>query len=91
MKSYLGVEFPPQRVSDAEKNNPDWYQSCCDFIISQAQAYKKTDEIETKYKVLHGEIPEEFYRKTINPYNSKNEKYTRFPATLRNYDLMKII
>ena len=89
MKSYLGVEFPPQRVSDAEKNNPDWYQSCCDFIISQAQAYKKTDEMETKYKVLHGEIPEEFYRKTINPYNSKNEKYTRFPATLRNYDLMK--
>lgn len=90
MRSYIqSVEFPSQRVSDAEKEKYEWYSSCCDFIIAQGEAYKDSAEIELKFNVLQGRIPEEFYRKTINPYNSKNKNYTRFPATLRNYDLMK--
>lgn len=90
MRSYIqSVEFPSQRVSDAEKEKYEWYSSCCDFIIAQGEAYKDSAEIELKFNVLQGRIPEEFYRKTINPYNSENKKYTRFPATLRNYDLMK--
>lgn len=90
MQSYIqSVDFPSQRVSDKEKEKYEWYSACCDFIIAQGEAYKDRAETELKYNVLHGNIPEEFYRKTINPYNAKNEKYTRFPATLRNYDLMK--
>ena len=90
MRSYIqSVEFPSQRVSDSEKEKYEWYSSCCDFIIAQGEAYKDSAEIELKFNVLQGRIPEEFYRKTINPYNSKNKNYTRFPATLRNYDLMK--
>ena len=38
---------------------------------------------------MNGEVPDEFYRKILNPYNANKEKYTRFPATLRNYDIMK--
>ena len=90
MTSYLqNTDFPSQRVSDAEKEKYEWYSACCDFIIAQGQAYKNINEVEIKYRVLQGDIPEEFYKKTINPYNSKNDKYKRFPATLRNYDLMK--
>lgn len=90
MHSYLqSVEFPSQRVSDTEKEKYEWYAACCDFIIAQGEAYKDSSEIETKFDVLQGRMPEEFYKKTINPYNSKNKNYTRFPATLRNYDLMK--
>lgn len=83
------IEFPSQRVSDSEKEKYEWYAACCDYVIAQGEAYKDSAEIELKYNVLQGRLPEEFYRKTINPYNSKNEKYTKFPATLRNYDLMK--
>ena len=83
------IDFPSQRVSDAQKEKPEWYANCCDWIIAQGEAYKDTRECELKYSVLHGRLPEEFYKKTINPYNAKNEKYTKFPATLRNYDLMK--
>lgn len=36
-------------------------------------------------------MPNEFYKKTLNPYNSSNEKYLRFPATLRNLDIMSDI
>ena len=90
MHSYIqNIEFPSQRVSDSEKEKYGWYAACCDYVIAQGEAYKDSAEVELKYNVLHGRLPEEFYRKTINPYNSKNEKYTKFPATLRNYDLMK--
>ena len=90
MHSYIqNIEFPSQRVSDSEKEKYEWYASCCDYVIAQGEAFKDSAEVELKYNVLHGRLPEEFYRKTINPYNSKNEKYTKFPATLRNYDLMK--
>ena len=90
MNSYLQTyEFPSQRVSDKEKEKYEWYSSCCDFIIAQGEAYRDNADIELKFNVLKGDLPEEFYRKTINPYNSKNKNYTRFPATLRNYDLMK--
>ena len=67
-------DFPRQRVSNAEKNKPEWYAGCCDWIIAQGQNIRNTSE---------------FYKKILNPYNATNEKYTRFPATMRNYDIMK--
>lgn len=90
MNSFLqNTEFPSQRVSNAEKEKYEWYSNCCDWIIAQGEAYRDSAEIELKFDVLQGRIPDEFYKKTINPYNATDKKYTRFPATLRNYDLMK--
>lgn len=90
MNSFLqNTEFPSQRVSNTEKEKYEWYSNCCDWIIAQGEAYRDSAEIELKFDVLQGRIPDEFYKKTINPYNATDKKYTRFPATLRNYDLMK--
>lgn len=82
-------DFPQQRVPNSRKNEADWYSSCCDWIIAQGLGSKDNDEIDTKYNILHGKIPDDFYKKILNPYNATNEKYKRFPATMRNYDLMK--
>lgn len=82
-------DFPRQRVSNAEKNKPEWYAGCCDWIIAQGQNIRNSSDLEKKYRVLKGDIPFEFYKKILNPYNATNEKYTRFPATMRNYDIMK--
>lgn len=82
-------DFPQQRVSNARKKEADWYANCCDFVIAQGYACRDVTELERKYGVLHGKIPDEFYKKILNPYNATQEKYTRFPATMRNYDLMK--
>lgn len=88
--SYLqNTEFPSQRVSDKEKEQYSWYSSCCDWIIAQGESFKQSQDIETKYAILKGELPADMYAKTVNPYNSKKKEYTRFPATLRNYDIMK--
>ncbi|MEI4896492.1 hypothetical protein Q8G71_34940, partial [Klebsiella pneumoniae] len=52
-------------------------------------ACKADFNVEEKFNILLGNIPREYYRKTLNPYNEKDENLTRFPATMRNYDMMK--
>lgn len=83
------VNFPSQRVSDAEKNKPEWYANCCDWIIAQGQSIRDEEELESRYEVLKGNINDKYYKKILNPYNSTNLKYTRFPATMRNYDMIR--
>ena len=82
------VNFPKQRVSAAEKDKPAWYQNCIDYVIYAGLSFNDRTDTERKLQILHGNIPDEFYKKTLNPYNAENEKYKRFPATMRNYDIM---
>ena len=39
--------------------------------------------------ILKGDIPEKYYKKILNPYNATQEKYKRFPADMRNYDMIQ--
>ena len=82
-------DFPLQRVPNSKKKEAEWYAACADWIIAQGQANKDTNELEVRYSILQGNIPDKFYKKILNPYNATQEKYKRFPATMRNYDLMK--
>ena len=82
------VQFPNQRVSYSEKAKPEWYANCCDYVI-EAGVNAKEDNIEEKFEILHGRIPDAYYKKTLNPYNFTEDKYKRYPATMRNYDMMK--
>ena len=85
------AKFPTQRVSGAEKRKPEWYANCIDYIISMGLASNDRTEDELELSILRGNIPDSFYKKTLNPYNASKEKYTRFPATMRNYDIMSDI
>lgn len=82
------IIFPKQRVSAAERQKVEYYGNCCDYVIDAGRSIARDDEIEKKYAFLNGEIAPEFYSKTLNPYNAKNDKYKRFPATMRNYDIV---
>lgn len=86
---FQDFDFPQQKVSNARKKEADWYSNCCDWIIAQGLNTRNSSELEQKYAILKGDIPEEFYKKILNPYNATKEKYTRFPATMRNYDFIK--
>lgn len=88
---FLKNLFPSQRVSYAERQDASWYANCCDGVIALAQSIRDSEEdadVDEKFDILHGNIPQDYYSKALNPYNAKNEKYRRFPATMRNYDLM---
>ena len=84
-------KFPSQRVSDAEKATPTWYQSCIDFVIQQGLNCNDRRHTQTQLEILHGYIPDSYYKKTINPYNSDKEKFKNFPATMRNLDITRDI
>ena len=81
-------DFPRQKIP-ASKKDKIWAAQCCDYVISQGLACKDEKRISTLYNVMSGKIPDEFYKKILNPYNATNEKFKRFPATMRNYDIIK--
>ena len=81
--------FPEQKVPNSKKSQEEWYAACCDFIISRGLSIRNKDELEVKYDIINGKIPDSFYDKILNPYNATQDKYKRFPATMRNYDFMK--
>ena len=83
--------FPQQRVPYSEKQKAEFYANSIDYIIDMGLSCNDRNDTERKLDILHGNIPNEFYKKTLNPYNSNNEKYTRFPATMRNLDIMSDI
>ena len=91
MISPRSYEFPAQKVSAAEKEKPNWYANSIDYIISLGESMNDRSEVETKLNILHGNMPNEFYTKTLNPYNTSQERFKYFPATLRNYDIMSDI
>ena len=83
--------FPQQRVSSTMKAKAEWYGNCIDYVIDAGLSFNDRSDTELKLGILRGDLPNEFYKKTLNPYNSNNEKYQRFPATLRNLDIMSDI
>lgn len=85
------INFPQQRVSGSTKQKAEWYANCIDYIIDLGISFNDRQDTETKLSILRGDIPYEFYKKTLNPYNSNKEKYQRFPATMRNLDIMSDI
>lgn len=91
MMPNYNATFPQQRVSGTEKRKPCWYANCIDYVIDAGLSFNDRVDTELKLGILRGDMPNEFYKKTLNPYNSSNEKYTRFPATMRNLDIMSDI
>lgn len=81
-------DFPSQRVSDSEKEKEEWYANCIDWIIEKGVSYKDEKTIINKYNILQGKVSDEAYHKILNPYNFKNSEYKRYPADIRNYDLI---
>ena len=84
-------DFPQQKVSGEEKAKADWYANSIDYIISLGESMNDRSNIGVRLDILHGNLPDDLYRKTLNPYNTNKEKYKNFPATLRNYDTMSDI
>lgn len=91
MMPNYNATFPQQRVSGSVKRTAEWYANCIDYVIDAGLSFNDRTDTEMKLSILRGDLPNELYKKTLNPYNSSNEKYTRFPATLRNLDIMSDI
>lgn len=80
-------DMPKQRVPNSEKDEY-WAGRTIDYCIAAGLACNDRTKTEQLLEILHGEMPDEFYRKTLNPYNATKENFKRFPATLRNLDII---
>ena len=89
MSELFSYAFPKQRVPGSEKRKPEWYEQAIDWIIAQGFNINDPWKVEEQMNILKGEIPEKYYKKALNPYNATNEKYKRFPADMRNYDMIQ--
>ena len=69
------AHFPTQRVSGAEKRKATWYANCIDYVIAMGLSCNDRTEDELELFILRGNIPDSFYKKTLNPYNASKEKY----------------
>lgn len=43
---FYANNFPSQRVSNAEKEKPEWYAQCCDYVIAMGQSCADKDNLE---------------------------------------------
>lgn len=80
--------FPKQRIPRSEKTE-DWG---IDTIkaITQLSSFSRQGKIEVEkyYRAYGGELDESDYNYVLNPYNSQDQKLRRFPARIRNYNII---
>lgn len=86
----IGVK-PPQKTSLAEKtkNDNEQLRQTMEFYISSVNEFYTTRNRFWKlYQLANGIFPEEYYNYVTNPLNSKRDQHTRYPAKIRNYDII---
>ena len=86
--------FPKQKLSYTEKTKKDdngrtWGMNCVDYLIDETINSNDREEIlKVNRLVDNGDMEESDYNYVLNPLNTTVDRYKRFPARLRNYDII---
>lgn len=81
------VKFmPDQQTSRKTKTNPKFYKPVAEYCLGISNVINGTG-LKDAYDLVNNKLDDSKYTKILNPYNSHDEKYKRFPADLRNYDM----
>ncbi len=80
--------YPRQKISEKEKT-PQWYKESADYFIDQSSFYSGDRyELILLYQAAAGIVDSSAYKYVLNPYDSKEENLRKYPAQLRNYDII---
>lgn len=82
---------PKQKISTSEKLKDNWISENAYYWDSVCK--DAIDELEANilYRAANGELIEESYTHALNPLNSENKNHTRFPAKIKNIDIINAI
>lgn len=86
--------FPTQKNTYAEKTKKDengrtWGTNCVDFLCNESLQDNAREEILKHYRLVDGgEMEPRHYEHVLNPLNTEEDRYKRFPTRLRNYDII---
>lgn len=80
--------FPKQRLPKSQKTE-DWGIDTMKAVL-QISSFSRQEklEIEKLYRAYAGELDEADYSYVLNPFNSQDQKLRRFPARLRNFNII---
>lgn len=89
--------IPRQKISEKEKRfkpkdgSKSWGEQVIDAIIenSRFNIGNNNYTILNYYNAYNGVINEDLYSHLTNPFNTTNQKYKRYPAKIRNYNIIK--
>lgn len=83
---------PRQKVSQAEKEDEEgrWKENNMDFLADSADFQTgDSSDLLMLYRAAEGYLDQEQYKHVLNPYNSDEEDLQRYPAKMRNIDIVK--
>jgi len=85
--------YPKQKLSLDEKltkpkGEKSWGENNVDYFIDQIAINSDHEEMLRLYRVRSTELTKEDYNYVLNPFNTEIEKYTKFSARLRNFDII---
>lgn len=91
--------YPQQKISTKEKLEvregekvSDFLRNTADYYINQSLISNDDyEEMISLYRAAAGILDETAYKYVLNPYNTENSDYTKYPAQIRDYSIIKPI
>lgn len=81
--------IPKQRIPLSKKDKA-WGEATIKALIERASFTTKDNiELQKLYDAYNGIIDPREYSFIVNPYNTNDERFKKFPAELRNYNIIK--
>lgn len=78
-------------LTTAQKDE-QYYKNMGEYYIRQLDGTTKNrTELQVLYDAAQGTLDTTDYNYVVNPHNTANAQYQKFPAKLRNYDIIKPI
>lgn len=83
--------LPKQKVTKAERTD-QWYKDNINYRIEQSNFWDGNKwEMISLYRAASGHLDLKEYKHVLNPYNSADENMTKYPASMRNMDIISPI
>jgi len=80
---------PQHKQSKADKIKNNFAENIAMYYIQQANILgADRKELQMLYDAADGLVDEATYAYVLNPYHTENDKLKKFPARLRNYDIL---
>jgi len=86
--------YPRQKISSVEKNKKDAVtgktpmEATIDYFIDETIQSNNREEILSFYRLTEDVLDTKDYDYVLNPFNTTVDRYKRFGATLRNFNIL---
>ncbi len=87
-----GRNFELSHIITSKEKTEEYVNGMCDYYIRASNVESsQRSELQVLYDAAEGILDDDSYKYVTNPMNTEEEAFKRFPAKLRNYDIIKPI